>query len=400
MKRAYLDNASATPLSARSARAMARASRLFGNPGSIHREGVMAKQALENFRRDVAEMIDATPDEVVFAGSATESLNIAIRGVVGAWKSMYPGRIPELIISCVEHAAVLETVRSLAGEGVVVRYLALRSDGVVDLSSLRDMLTENTVLVALMYANNETGNIQPIQGAAKIIRDHRFAQGAKTREELAYPVLLSDACQATQYLDISTKRLGVDLLVLNAAKIGGPKGASVLFRRRPVPLTPLIVGGGQERGARAGTEDLAAIAGLVEALHVARGRTEKEGRRVARLRDELELGIRKIYPDAHFNGEGGERLPNFSSVSFLGVDHEYVAIMLDREGVSVSTKSACTETEAEVSHVLSALRDAGNGVGYPPSGIRLSLGAATTREDVRRALSALRRIRGRMVPLV
>lgn len=396
----YLDNASATPLSRSSVRAMERASRFFANPGSIHQEGVAAKNILEEFRRATAHLLDAVPDEIIFGGSATESLNLAIRGSVDAWKSVHPGKAPEIVLSRIEHTAVLESVRLLSQEGATVHFLPLLGDGSADLSVLREKLTEHTALVVLMYANNETGNVQPIRQAAKIIREHRFALGAKTREELAYPLFLTDACQATQYQDISVRRLGVDLFVFNAAKLGGPKGTSVLYRRRPVVLHPLIVGGGQEMGIRAGTEDIIGVAGLVEAFRVARGKVEKERKRVARLRDELERGIRQLFPNAHVNGAAGERLPNFSNISFPGVDHEYVAIMLDREGVAVSTKSACTETEAEVSHVLSALRDAGDGIGHPPSGIRISLGATNTREDVRRTIAAFERIRDRMRRLV
>lgn len=379
---------------------MRKASRLYGNPGSIHSEGLAAKTLLEESRREVAEALDALSDEVIFAGSATESLNLAILGAVRAWKQKHAGGVPRVVVSAIEHAAVLEAARSLETEGAVVLRIPVRADGRIDLSALAEALREETTLVAVMYANNETGNIQPIREVAKLIREARFARGAKTREELAYPLFLTDACQAAQYLDISVRRLGVDLLVFNAAKIGGPKGASVLFRRRPVPIAPLIFGGGQERGFRAGTEDVVTIAGLSEALRIARRKSEREARRVAGLRFALEKGLTAEFPDMHINGKDGERLPNFTSVTFPGVDHENLVVMLDAEGIAVSTKSACNETEAEESHVLRALRDAGDGAKYPPTGIRISLGATTTAEDVRRTLAAFRRIRSRMRPLV
>jgi cysteine desulfurase len=345
-------------------------------------------------------MLDALPDEIIFGGSATESINLALNGGVRAWKKAHPKSVPEIVVSEVEHAAVLETASALEADGVVVRRIPVRANGTIDLEALRGALNERTVVVATMYANNEVGTIMPIRDVAKILRDFRFAHGATTREELAYPILLVDACQAAQYLDISVRRLGADLLVLNAAKIGGPKGASILFRRRPVPLIPMVTGGGQEAGYRAGTEDVVSLVGLVEALRIARGKVEKESKRVARLRDRLERELSKRFDDMHVNGALGKRLPNYCNVSFRDADHENIAVMLDREGIAVSTKSACNETDAEHSHVLAALRKAGDGVGYPDSGIRITLGVGTSAADIDATIRGFERIRSRIRPLI
>ena len=400
MKRVYLDHASASPLLPSVLRAMRSAESYYGNPGSIHREGEEAKALLRAAREEVAELLDASADEIVFGASATESLNLAMRGAVAAWKASRSEKVPEIIVTEVEHAAVLETARTLARDGAVVHFISVRFDGTADLAALKDALSEQTVLVAMMLANNETGTIMPVRETARILREHRIAFGARTREQLAYPLLLSDACQATRSLDLSVRRLGVDLMVFNAAKMGGPKGASVLFRRRPVPLIPVLSGGGQEGGLRPGTEALPLVAGLSAALKSARSTAPKWSARVGRLRDMLERQLRQRFPEMHINAAGGTRLPNFLNVTFPDVDHENLVIMLDREGIAVSTKSACDETAAEHSHVLRALRRAGDGAGYPDSGVRISLGYETTASDIRAVIRAFERVRGRMRSLL
>ena len=395
MKRIYLDHAAATPLDPRVKEAMDPYwSSEFGNPSAIHKEGVTARLAINHARGTIAKEIGAHSDEIIFTGSATESCNLAIVGAVRAWKKDHPDRIPEILVSAIEHDAVLAPARLLASEGVRVTYIPVDMEGVIEMGALKSFMTLDTVLVSIMHANNEIGAIQPIVDVAKVIGKWKKEERGVTRDEAVvgdnrYPLLHSDASQSANYLELNVRRLGVDMLTLSSAKIYGPKGIGLLFRARGTPLLPLIHGGGQESGLRAGTENLPLIVGFREALSIAVASRVHESERLTQLRDMLIGGLQGI-EGVCMNGSLTTRLPNNVNFSLNGADHEFLVLALDAKGIAVSTKSACNETDADTSHVLSALVVAGHKGGK--SGIRVTLGRSTTKEDIETFLSVLRHI--------
>jgi cysteine desulfurase len=288
----------------------------------------------------------------------------------------------------------------LKAHGVEVQLLPINPNGIVVVDELKKLINQNTVLVSVMYANNEIGTIQPIREIAKIIREKRKTLWGARKEQVMYPYFHTDACQATNYLNVNVVQLGVDLLTINAAKIYGPKGVGLLYARRGVSLSPVIVGGGQEHGLRAGTENVPLIIGFARALSVAQEIRELERARLFDLREQLLTGIRSAYPNVIVNGDMDHRLPNNLNISIANIDHEHAVIALDALGIATSTKSACNELDAEISHVLHALREAEGDLSLPQSGIRLSLGRTTTTDDIKRTTEAFEQIRSQLTPLL
>lgn len=417
--RVYMDHAAATPLDSRVLAVMEpflKAS--YGNPSAIHKEGVLARRAVDDARLRISTLLGVHADEILFTGSATESANLAVIGTVRAWQQTHLGQTPHIIVSAIEHDALLEPARMLEREGVRISYLPVDGEGIVAMSALKEIITRETVLVSVMYANNEIGTIQPIREIAKSIRkwkkEHRgVVRTEKPKDDDCYPLFHTDACQAVNYCDMRIPSLGVDLLTLNAAKIYGPKGIGLLFSARGTPLLPMIIGGAQERGLRAGTENVPAIVGFAEALAIAHEMAEQESVRLTILRDHLILKLRELSSAIIINGTVSERLPNnvnftvpdvdpsslagadypSSKMEFAtghgGASHEFLSLALDAAGFAVATKSACNEFDAETSHVLAAIR-ASSGSSMVSSGIRLSLGRSTTRAGVDAFISALR----------
>ncbi len=390
-KRVYLDYAAATPVDPAVIDAMLPFfAQDFGNPSSIHREGVHAKRALDNARASIAGALAAHPSEIIFTASATESAHLAIVGTISAWMRTHPNLRPHVIVSSIEHDAVLSAVRTLPFP-VTVSYLPTNEHGIVDAGALGTQLREETVIVSVMYANNEIGTIQPIKEIASQIRRwkkevRKSARDTKKQGDAYYPLLHTDACQATNYLPLSTPELGVDLLTLNAAKIYGPKGVGALFVGRGVPLLSVIAGGGQESERRGGTENIPLIVGFAHALQLTQAKRESEVSRLLPIRDKLIALLQQI-SGTRINGSLQDRLPNNVNFSVQNVDHEFLTIALDARGFAVSTKSACNERDAEHSHVLEALCAAGGG--GSTSGIRVSLGRTTTLSDVEQFVCAL-----------
>lgn len=388
-----MDHAAATPVDPRVREAMEPFwSDDFANPGAIHKEGVSARKAVEGARTQMATLLGIHSDEIVFTGSATESCNLALCGAVAAWQKTHPGKTAHIIVSKVEHDAVLEPARMLEAMGVRVTWLPVDARGVVGLAALPAALGEDTVLVSVMYANNEIGTIQPIREIAKLIRKWKKDVRGVTRDgkpegDERYPLFHTDATQAANYLDMSVPRLGVDLLTMNAAKMYGPKGVGLLVVLRDTSIEPTLVGGGQERGRRAGTENVPAIVGFAEAFGIARAMAEAESARLSALRDHAIAELKKI-PRLLINGDEHERLPNNINFSLPDVDAEFLCLQLDAQGFAVATKSACNETDAETSHVLAALREAAES-NVPESGMRLSLGRATTKEHIDQFIETL-----------
>jgi cysteine desulfurase len=368
MKKVYLDNASATPIDRKVfAKMLPYLKGNFGNASAIHSEGRSAHKALEDARGLAARTIGAKPENIIFTGSGTESDNLAVFGAAQA----YGGHGKHIIVSKIEHKAVLEPARELERRGFEVAYLNVDERGIVNLGELKSALREDTILVSVMYANNEVGTIQPISKIAEIIKDHR-----KERE---IPLFHTDACQAAGALSINPNPLGADLMTLNGSKIYGPKGIGCLYISERVKINPLILGGGQEYGMRSGTENIALAVGFAEALALSEKIRKKESKRLIELRDYFIKSIQEKIPDTRLNGHRERRLPNSISISFGGVEGESAVLMLDKDGISAGTGSACSAADLKPSHVFSAM---GLPREHARGSVRFTLGRSTAKKDV------------------
>ena len=369
--RIYLDHNATTPLVPAVIDRMTTILREeFGNPSSVHHFGQRAKAAIDEARSAVAALIGADPGEVIFTGSGTEGDNLAIRGVAEALEAT--GK-RHLIVSAIEHEAVLNTAKALARRGWKVTFLAVDESGIVSTDTLREALTDDTALVSVMHANNEIGTIQPIEALARLAHERRA-------------VFHTDAVQSAGKIAIDVKTLGIDLLTISAHKFYGPKGVGAVWLRRGLRVQSPMTGGKQERGRRAGTENVAGIVGMGVAATQARAKMADEGARLTVLRDRLEEGVLASVSGTAINGTRTLRVPNTTNISFDRTEAESLLIALDLEGIAVSTGSACSSGTLEPSHVLKAM-------GFPPhrtqNSIRFSLGAANTDADVDRVIAVL-----------
>ena len=365
----YMDHAGTTPLAPEVLRSMTPYfTELFGNPSSIHTVGQEARYALDEARERVARVLNCRPREVVFTSGGTESDNAAIVG--GATALQETGN--HVITSSVEHHAVLHTAQHLESQGFDVTYLPVDSDGLVQPEAVQRAITDRTTLVSIMYANNETGVVNPIQEIAQVIRQRAA--------ELSRTILFhTDAVQAAGYLDLDVRMLGVDLLSLSGHKFHGPKGTGVLFIRRGAPFLPYLLGGGQERERRSGTENIPGIVGLSVALEEANARRGENGRHCAELRDRIVAEVLDRVPGSRLNGHSTRRLPNNANFSFPGVEGEPILLGLDMAGIAASSGSACSSGSLEPSHVLLAL---GQSAEVARGSLRLTLGKDNTQEQV------------------
>jgi cysteine desulfurase len=364
VERLYLDHNATTPLDPRVLEAMLAVLRDGpGNASSLHWFGQRARAAVDEARGAVAALIGASPSEVVFTGSGTEADNLALRGVAAAARE--PRR--KILYSAIEHHAVVHTARALAEEGVPVEAVRACADGRVDIDDLRAKLDGTTALVSLMLANNETGVVQPVAEVARLAHAH----GA---------LLHCDAVQAAGKIALDVGALDVDLLALSAHKIYGPQGVGALFVRRGARMKPLLRGGAQERNRRAGTENVAGIAGFGRAARLAARDVGPEAARLAALRDRLEARLLAI-PGAVRNGDAA-RVPNTTNVSFDRAEAESLLLALDLQGLAVSTGAACAAGAMEPSHVLRAM---GLPLARVQGSLRFSLGRSTTEAEVEQA---------------
>jgi cysteine desulfurase len=364
VERVYLDNNATTPLDPRVLAAMRPALEGgFGNPSSLHWFGQQARAAIDEAREEVAALIGASPGEIVFTGSGSEADNMALRGLSGMARE--PRR--KVVVSAIEHHAVLNSARALAEEGVPVEYARANPDGVVDMDDLRAKVDERTALVAVMLANNETGMVQPVAEVAALARRH----GA---------LLHCDAVQAAGKIALDVGRLDADTVALSAHKFYGPKGVGALYVRRGTRMRALVRGGAQEKNRRAGTENVAGIVGFGCAARLARTELAADASRLALLRDRLEVRLLSI-PGARCNGRG-PRVPNTSNVSFEGIDAESLLLALDLKGIAVSTGAACAAGAVEPSHVLRAM---GLPVDQVQGSLRFSLGRGDREAEIDRA---------------
>ncbi|TAK55375.1 MAG: cysteine desulfurase [Dehalococcoidia bacterium] len=345
----------------------------WGNPSGIYAEAREARKGLDAARRAVAGILGAKPNEIIFTSGGSESDNLALRGVAAATRR----RGDHIITTAIEHHAVLRECEALESEGFRVTYLPVGREGFVDLDALRAALDDRTVLVSVMYANNEVGTIEPIADIARIVkeRDPRIA-------------VHTDAVQAAGALDLNVDELGVDLLSIAAHKFYGPRGVGALYVRGRTPFAPQMMGGSQERARRAGTENVAGIVGLATALRLAHDEMAARNAHVAALRDRLLDEVPRRVPDTLITGplDRARRLPNNASFAFANVEGESVLLQLDLQGIAASSGSACTTGSLEPSHVLAAM-------GVPEThvrgSLRLTLGAGNTMADVDDLLDVL-----------
>lgn len=386
-KRVYLDYAATTPMDPEVLKAMEPYFKeKYGNASSLHSFGQEALVAIDEAREKVARFLGCNPNEVIFTSGATEADNLAIKGIItyvgGSTSHIACGRLNlphkgHIVTSAIEHPAVLETCESLKKEGVEVTYVKPNKEGIVSVKDVEKAIKDNTVLVSIMYANNEVGTIQPICEIGKMIKNlkHRI-------------YFHTDAVQAINYLDCNVDRLHADLLSLSGHKIYGPKGVGALYVRRGTPIKKIQDGGAHEYELRAGTENVPGIVGLGAA--VAKIQDERlKIKDTERLRDKVIDGALKNIPASILNGSQKERLPNNANLSFKGVEGESLLIFLDTEGFACSTGSACASKKLAPSHVLLAM---GFNHLEAHGSLRITLGKYTTKEDIDKFLEVLPKI--------
>lgn len=370
----YLDHAATTPLDPKVEKAMQPFwSKHFGNPSSLYQVGVEAKVAIEKSRKEVASILNCAPGEIIFTAGGTESANLAIFGIT---KKFAPAKA-HLITTQIEHHAVLRPFEELGRGGYQTTFLPVGENGIVTLEDLKKTIRPQTVLVSVMYANNEVGTIQPIAEIGKWLRAENTR---RARKNLPYIYFHVDACQAGN-LDLDVHNLAVDLLTLNGGKIYGPKQTGVLFARIGTGLQPLIYGGGQEKGLRSGTQNVPGIVGFTQALLLAQKGAKKENARQEKLRNYFIKRILKEVPKSFLNGslEQGSRLANNINISFDDIDGEALLLYLDSYGICVSTGSACSTEDNLPSHVLEAMGASKKRIA---GAIRFTLGNSTAKQDL------------------
>jgi cysteine desulfurase len=359
--------------------------RNYFNPGALYREGVMTDQLIDRSRMSVAKLLGTTSDHVIFTRGGTESCNMAILGVLGQPNK---GNLPHVITSAIEHAAVLESLKELERtQKIELSIIPVNSEGVVIVDEIKKALRPETVLVTIMYVNNEIGTIQPIKEIVKLVRWYKKQHGLTK-----YPLVHTDAIQAVNYLDIHVERLGVDLMSLSGSKIYGPKSSGVLYVRHKESLSSMFFGGDQEFGLRAGTEDVAQVVGFTKALEITRITADSEKNRLELLRNMFVDLLIKNIPGIVINGSLVERNANNINISIPGISGERLVIELDAHGICAASKSACKEDDGEASHVIAAIRKEGGNLSVTDGAVRFTMGRTTTKRDVVTTVKALKEI--------
>ncbi len=370
----YLDYAAATPVDPAVLEVMQPYfGAQFYNPSATYTAAEQVRRDLDAARGRVAHWLGARPSEVVFTAGGTEANNLALHGVM---RQFADGNI---VVSAIEHESVLA-----AAHRYDCREAGVNPDGLIDVDKLTALIDDKTVLVSVMYANNEVGTIQPIRQLAQALDGIRRARKKASNSRPLY--LHTDAAQAAAYLDLHTARLGVDLMTINAGKIYGPKQVGALFVSSRVQLSPQVFGGGQERGLRSGTENVAGAIGLAKALDLVQERRHQEVARLQSLQAKFFDAIERQFPDALVNGSRKHRLPNNVHVTFVGQDNERLIFQLDEAGILCAAGSACSASSEEPSHVLKAM---GKTDQDAQSSLRFTMGLRTTESDIDRTLTIL-----------
>ncbi len=376
-KTIYLDYAATTPVDPAVLEAMLPYfADNFYNPSASYLAAKSVADDVKKARESVAFWLGAKPSEIIFTAGGTEANNLATSGIV----DQYPDG--NVVVSVIEHESILEPANKYNNKEVKAT-----KDGIVDVSYLEKIVDDKTVLVSVMYANNEIGTIQPIKEIAKLLQKIRKSRANSNNKRPIY--LHTDACQAGNYLDLHTASLGVDLMTLNSGKIYGPKQSGALYIRTGVVISAQILGGGQERGLRSGTENVSSIIGFAKALEIAQEMRPVEAKRLAEIRDDFIRQLIKNFPDCEINGSLKKRLPNNISVTFPGVDNERLMMQLDEKGIMCAVGSACSASNDEPSHVLKAI---GLSDKRAQSTLRFSLGRKTTKKDVNTVIQALKEL--------
>lgn len=377
MRKVYLDNAATTALSPKVLeKMMPYLTDIYGNASSPHSFGQTARIGVEHAREQVARAINADPSEIVFTGCGTESDNTVLFGVA----ERYAKKGDHIITTNVEHHAILHSCAALEKKGIKVTYLPVDKDGLVTPEQVRDAITDKTILVSVMFANNEVGTIMPIPEIAAVCHEKGV-------------LFHTDAVQAAGHVPIDVEAMGIDMLSISGHKFHGPKGVGVLYERKGIRLPSYIIGGEQEKGRRAGTENVAGIVGLGEALELAVTNMSETSARMTRMRDRLIDGIEATIPEVKLNGHRTKRLPNNVNFSIKYIEGESILLMLDMAGISASSGSACTSGSLDPSHVLLAL---GLTHEVAHGSVRLTLGDDTTDEDIDYVLETLPKVAHRL----
>ncbi len=389
----YFDHAAATPLDREVKKALEPfLSDKFGNPSLLYSKGREAKEAVESSRAKIAELIGARPSGIIFTAGGSESVNLAIFGVmraclppacpVGRAGRESRGKLSHLITSAIEHHCVINSFKALEGEGHRTTFIDVDGEGFINLDKLKKSIRPETILISIMYANNEVGTIEPIAEIGKWLKAENEKRKAKNLPKILFH---TDACQAAGFLDLNVNRLGVDLMSVNGSKIYGPKQSGFLYVRDGVKIKPLIYGGGQERNLRSGTENVPGIVGLAKALELAQKDRLLENKHLIELRDYFIKKILTNISQASLNGpavsskDEKRRLPNNINLTFQGVEGEALMLYLDSYGICIATGSACATEEGDPSHVLLAL---GKSKKEALSSIRITLGKQNTKQEV------------------
>lgn len=402
-KRIFLDYASTTPIHPEVKKVVRDyEDKSFANPSALYTEAIFAKEKLTEARKKISEILNCQKENIIFTSGGTEGNNLAILGVfsqLGSSASKLGGKL-HFITTEIEHPSVLDVFREIEIKGGEVTRLKVDSEGLVSLKDLREALRSETVLVSIMYANNEIGTIQPIKEIGKVIKDWRH-KNATERERLRnndseilstqanVPYFHTDACQAPLYLLVDVLKLGVDMMTLDGIKMYGPRSSGILYVKSDVEISPMIFGGGQERGLRSGTEDVAKSLGFAKALEIAVSLRETESERLKEIRDYGIDLILKTFPKASLNGSKENRLPNNINICFPGLDAEFAVISLDVNGISCSYSSSCiTLKDDSSSYVVEAL-------GRPEcklSSLRFTLGRGSTKIELNKLIAVLKKV--------
>lgn len=377
MRSVYLDYAAATPLDTRVKEAMSPFwDELFYNPSANYLDAKKVKKAIDNSRSKVASCLGAKPTEIIFTAGGTEANNLAVRGVMDANPSS------NMVITAIEHESVAEPARQYE-----LKTVAVNSDGIVDTDFIKAAIDDRTVLLSVIYANNEIGTIQPIREIAKILKEIKTKRSANGNSLPLYFHI--DACQAPSYLDLNVNRLGVDLMTLNGGKIYGPKQSGVLYIKRTVSIKPLVLGGGQELGRRNGTENVPGIIGFSEALVLAQSNKTREVKRLKFIKDNLIKELLSWRVGVVINGSTNKRLPNNLHITIPGLDNERLLMQLDKVGIKCAAGSACHASSNLISATLAAI---GLTEDQARSSLRITMGVYTNEDDAKYFLSELKQL--------
>jgi len=416
-RRIYLDYASLTPIDHRVLDVVQKYSGVdYANPSAWYKEGVAAKKAMNSARKSIADSIRAHADEIIFTSGGTEANNLAILGVSKAFGKLFKEKrsthsvsgvggesvVGHIIISAIEHSSIMEVANRLEKQGIEVTRVGVDKDGVILLDEIKKAIKPETILVSIMTVNNETGVVQPIREIAKIIRQARQVhqlQIGNTKTSIGkiagiYPLFHTDAAQAALYEDLNMEQLGVDMMTLDAGKIYGPRGIGALYIRRSLIvgmksgdggrlIEPILLGGGQERGLRSGTENLPSIMGFAKAFEIVTKKREKEVARISQLREYFLNELKGITPGLVVNGGSNNDSPHILNVSIPGIDNEFLLFQFDAAGIACSTKSSCLRDDNE-SYVLKAMG------ADSKTALRFSFGRWTKKADISNALKVIK----------